>query len=337
MPEPSIAAVTGAAGHLGEALVRELLAQGHDVRALVRTNRGALEGTGAKLVAVDLLDPSSLAAALDGVDVVYNLAAVISLHGDPDGLVWKTNVDGAYNVAQAALEAGAQRLVHCSSIQAFIPSPDEDIILESHDRATAEHFPIYDRSKAVGEERVLDVAAKGLHTVICNPTSVLGPFDFKPSRSGQLLLALARNLVPALPPGSQNWVDVRDIATGLRLAAEHGRSGSNYILGGHHLSLLELADYAANVTGARKPLRCPMLLARLGTVLADIVSTISNRDLLVSSGAMEALTLRTRVSYEKARDELGYAPRPMSETIADTYQFFHRQGSMPKSREPKHG
>ena len=270
MPNQHTAAVTGAAGHLGEALVRELLAQGQRVRALVRSNRGSLETTDAELVRVDLLDPSSLTRAFEGVDVVYNLAAVISLHGDPHGLVWKTNVEGAHHVAQAALQAGAKRLVHCSSIQAFVPSPDEGPISEEHTRATAEHFPIYDRSKAEGELRVLEVASEGLPTVICNPTSVLGPFDFKPSRSGQLLLALARNLVPALPPGAQNWVDVRDIAMGLRLAAERGAPGANYLLGGHQLSLHELAEHAAQVTGARKPRHCPMMVARLGTALADV-------------------------------------------------------------------
>ncbi len=337
MPTRPLAAITGAAGHLGEALVRELLSQGWQVRALTRSQQGSLASTGAELMSVDLLEPASLKKAFEGVHTVFNLAAVISLHGDPSGLVWKTNVDGARNVAEAALACQAKKLVHCSSIQAFVPYPDDEPVSEERARSTDTNFPIYDRSKAEAELQVLEVGARGLPTVICNPTSVLGPFDFRPSRSGQLLLALARNQVPALPPGAQNWVDVRDIARGMVLASERGREGANYILGGHTLSLRELGALTAEATGSRRPLACPMSLAKLGIAVADVISHVTSHDLLVSSGAMEALTLRTRVSYQRAESELGYRPRPIDETLNDTYRFFQEQGWMPTSWEPHHG
>jgi len=337
MSTQPIAAITGAAGHLGEALVRQLLERGWSVRALTRSSQGSLPALDVELVQANLLEPKSLEKAFEGAEVVFNLAALISLHGDPNGKVWQTNVDGAHNVANAALKTGVRRLVHCSSIQAFSPKPDDTPISETRLRSLDPGLPVYDRSKAEGELRVLDVGGQGLEVVICNPTSVVGPWDFRPSRSGQLLLALARNQVPALPPGAQNWVDVRDIASGMRAAAEQGIPGANYILGGHTLSLRTLGTLAADEIGARQPLPCPMGLAMVGVKVADFISRVSGRDLLVSSEAMQALTLRTHVCLERAERELGYHPRPMEDTIKDTYRFFRTQGWLPQKTEALDG
>ena len=138
MGENITKAVTGATGHIGEALVRQLVNEPGEVRAVIRKNPGSLPQD-AKKVSGDLRDPESLAQAFQGCTEVYNLAAIISLAGDPDGQVWKTNVEGARNVAQAAAQAGVKRLVHCSSIQAFVGPGRDGVLDETAPRAIADH------------------------------------------------------------------------------------------------------------------------------------------------------------------------------------------------------
>ncbi len=184
-------AVTGATGHVGASLVRALLDDGRTVRAINRQPGAALAGRDVEFVVADVLEPDELQRAFEGVDVVYHLAALIAISGDPDGRVRATNVDGVRNAATAALDAGVRRFVHCSSIHAFdLERPG--VITETSARAVHPHLPAYDRSKAAGEVELLEVVDQGLDAVITNPSGVLGPNDFSPSRMGAVFLALAR-------------------------------------------------------------------------------------------------------------------------------------------------
>ncbi|MBT6432260.1 MAG: NAD-dependent epimerase/dehydratase family protein [Deltaproteobacteria bacterium] len=326
MSESYSKAITGSTGHIGEALVRRLLEEPGEVRALIRKSPGSLPDKAVKTQG-DLRDPESLRKAFKGCQEVYNLAAIISLSGDPDGQVWKTNVEGARNVAQAAADVGVQRLIHCSSIQAFVSPGAEGHLTEKAQRSLDSSCPVYDRSKAAAEEAVREVADQSdLEVVIINPSSVIGPFDFRPSRAGQLLLDLYHRKIPMLPPGGVDWVDVRDVAEGARLAARRGKPGQNYLLGGNWHRILELAKIATQSVNRFSPLPCPTWLVRGAIPFVSGWSKLCGTTPVLNHEALNVLEQSPRIDTTRARTELGYAPRPLSETIEDSYRFFADHG-----------
>ena len=301
------------------------------MRAINRTHGPALDGLDVEFVAVDVLDEQALRRAFDGVDVVYHLAALISVAGDPGGHVRATNVDGVRNVANAALDAGVRRLVHCSSIHAFdLDLPG--VVTEDSPRARSERLPPYDRSKAEGEIELQRVVERGLDAVITNLTGVLGPCDFGPSRMGAVLLALARRRLPALVEGAFDWVDVRDACTGMIAAESKGRTGENYLLAGHHVSIVEVGALAQAVTGVRAPrLVAPMWLAQATAPAGLWWSRLRHSEPLFTPESLHALRKDPVVSTAKAARELGYETRPLRDTIADTYAWFRARGVLSRN------
>ncbi len=315
--------VTGASGHLGGNLVRTLLERGDRVRVLIRGDTQALDGLDVERFKGDVLEPGSLRSAFAGSDAVYHLAAMISITGDRGGAVSAVNVQGAYNAARAALDTGVRRFVHCSSIHAYrLRSPS--VIDESSARSEGPDVPAYDASKWRGEQQVQRCVADGLDAVIVNPTGILGPYDFRPSRMGRLLLDLHRRKLPTVVTGGFDWIDVRDVVAGLLAAEERGKRGHNYLLSGHWHTLRELADQAERITGVRAPrITAPLWLARLGVPFAKGAGWLTKREPLFTNEALEAVNAPGRVSNEKARRELELAaPRALHETLRDTYAWF---------------
>jgi len=321
--------VTGASGHLGANLVRELLDREERVRVLVHRNTSPLDGLDVEAVRGDVLDREALRAAFAGADLVYHLAAVISISGDRHGKVRAVNVDGAENVARAALESGVRRLVHCSSVHSFDLRGGGPELDETAPRVPvgAGKRPAYDRSKADGERRVRALIDDGLDAVVVHPTGVIGPLDFEPSLMGGVFLRLYRGTLPGLIDGGFDFVDVRDVVRGLIAAAERGGRGESYLLGGHFCSVTELAALAAAVTGMRSPrLTFPMRVARLGVPLLWAVAKASRSEPLYTAESLEALRDAPRVDCGKAGRELGYTARPTKETVRDIYRWFARSG-----------
>jgi len=323
-------AVTGATGHLGCNVVRELCRRGHRVRALAIDGSERLDGLDVEFVQGSVLDPDLLERAFEGVEHVYHLAAVISISGDPDGRVRAVNVDGVRNAADVALACGVRRFVHVSSIHAF-ELEGQGPIEETSARA-GEDRGAYDRSKLAGERELRGAIDRGLDAVIVNPTGFIGPGDFGPSFIGQALLGMYRRQLPALVAGGFDWVDVRDVAAGLIAAAERGRAGENYILSGHWCSVREIARIAAGVTGVPAPrMTTPLWLARLTAPLMPWL----HRRLpvpLYTAESLRALALDREISNAKARDELGFTARPTGESIADAYTWFGDHGYLGQKR-----
>jgi dihydroflavonol-4-reductase len=326
-----LAAITGATGHVGSNLVRALLERGRRVRAVVFERSPALDGLDVEQVPGNVLEPETLERAFDGVEVVFHLAAAISISGDPRGHVRRTNVDGARNVAAAARTARVRRMVHCSSIHAFDLAGTDGVVDESCGRArSADHFA-YDRSKYEGEQAVRDQIAEGLDAVIVNPTGVIGPFDFAPSRMGRVLVDLYHRRVPALIAGGFDFVDVRDVVSGLLSAEAKGRTGENYILSGRYHGVDEIARSASAVTGRLPPrLLLPAWLVACGVPVAGAVGWVRRREPLYTFESLRTLGYSARVSSAKAARELGYAARPLSETVRDTYEWFAAAGVIPR-------
>lgn len=329
--------VTGATGHVGGNLVRALVQRGEKVRAVGRADTKALDGLPIELVRADVRDRASLDKAFAGARVVYHLAARISIIGEQRGLVRAINVDGVKNAAEAALAAGVERFVHCSSIHAFALADLNGIVDEESPRSTAAHHPAYDRSKADGEAALQSVIDKGLDAVVLHPTGIIGPNDFGPSRMGRLLLALGRRAMPALVAGGFDWVDVRDVTQGLLAACERGQKGEHFILGGGHCSMRELAAMWEQISTVKAPrFIAPLPLAGIGAIFTTAYGRITLREPLFTSDALAAMRFAGRVSAERAKRSLGFAPRPLMDTLTDTYTWFCENGYLtPRTPVPR--
>ncbi|HSW41806.1 MAG TPA: NAD-dependent epimerase/dehydratase family protein [Patescibacteria group bacterium] len=315
--------VTGASGHIGSNLVRLLIERGRTVRAVDVRPGPSLAGLDLEYVEADVLDSESLLRAFAGVDVVFHLAARISIAGDPDGRVWATNVMGVRNAAETALRTGVRRFVHCSSVHAFdLAAARGSAVDETSPPAIRPGLPVYDRSKAAGESELRAVVARGLDAVVVNPTGVTGPCDFEPSRMGRFFRALRQRRLPALVEGGFDWVDVRDVALALAGAADRGRTGEGYLVPGHRASTRELAVLAHEVAGVPVPRpTVPLALARAWARAASVVAapTLSS---LFTVESLHALASDPHVNGRRAELELGHRPRPLSDTIGDLYRWF---------------
>jgi dihydroflavonol-4-reductase len=319
--------VIGAAGHVGGNLVRALLAAGRKVRATVYRDVRALEGVDCERAKADVLDPASLARALEDVDVVYHLAAIIAIAGESESRVREVNVHGPRNVAQACLDAGVRKLVHFSSIHAFEQLPLDRPLDETRGAPIA-GAPIYDRTKAAGEREILAAVERGLDATIVNPTSVIGPYDFKPGPMGDVLLRLGLGKMPALVPPGFDFVDVRDISAGAMAAAERGRKGEKYLLPGRYATFPELAALMARASGRRAPrLVTPIWLARIGAPFLGAWCKVTGGRPLYTSESLDILTRsHPDIRGDKAKKELGYQVRPLEETVRDTWDWFRSAG-----------
>ncbi len=325
--------VTGASGHIGVNLVRALLSKGKEVRAFSHTSNLGLEDLPIEFFKGDIRDIDSLVQAFQGADIVYHLAGHISLlMGD-----WEhcssINIDGTRNVIEACLRTGIQRLVHFSTIHSLSSKPNEKPIDESNEFTESAKSPPYDRSKAAGEKLVRQAVRSGLNAIIINPTGVIGPYDYRPSHQGQALILMASGKLPALLEGGFDWVDVRDVAEYAIKAQEIAPAGSNYLLSGHWLSVEELAQTVAEIMGIKAPtLVCPMGIAEFCAPIVTVTSQLIRTRPIFTRASLNALKSNRNISHSKATRELGYNPRPVRETIADTIRWFKDNGYLDKKR-----
>lgn len=319
--------VTGAAGHIGNVLVRELVERGEKVRALILPGEDttSLYGLDIEIVVGNVLDPESLSRAMRDIDIVYHLAGVISILPDKDELMWKVNVEGTRNVLAAAKKANVKRLVHTASIHAlsrnWIGMINEDVPFDPEATAGG-----YDRTKAAASLLVLEAVKEGLDAVIVCPTGVIGPHDYRGSEMGDLIKDWLRKRLNFLVKGAYDFVDVRDVAHGHILACERGRSGEVYILSGWQIKVLELKQYVQHAIGKRIPtITLPLWMAKLGAKFMPLFYKITRRRPRFTDYSLETLQSNSEVSSDKAQKELGYKPRDLKNTISDTVDWLIRR------------
>ncbi len=319
--------VTGATGHVGANLVRALVDAGRAVRVVVRDDVRAIDGLDVERVEGDVRDRESLDRAFAGAEVVYHLAARISITGPQGGLVEAVNVEGVRKATAAARAAGVKRFVHFASIHAFEQLPLEETLDETRILVTPP-APAYDVTKAEGIRVVLAAVKEGLDAVVVCPTAVLGPHDYKGSRMGLVVRKLATGKLPGTVTGGFDWVDVRDIVAGAMAAETRGRTGELYLLGGAWTTVTELAKVVEEVTGRKAPGFCsPMWLAHVGTPFSVAWAKMTGGEPLFTREALHALKQgNPKISTAKAATDFGYAPRPLSETIRAAVEWQREAG-----------
>ncbi|MBW2507321.1 MAG: NAD-dependent epimerase/dehydratase family protein [Deltaproteobacteria bacterium] len=321
-----LALVTGGGGRLGNVLVRRLLETGQRVRVLEPGNRPqSLEGLEIEFVSGSVLAAADVANALEGVDLVYHLAAKIDLRPKKDPMMVPINVDGTRTVVEACLARGV-RLVHTSSHHAVVREPLEEPLTEERPLALDEKCE-YHRSKDVGETIVLDACARGLDATIVNPGSMIGPHDYEPSMIGAALIDMYFGRVPVLLELLSDYVDVRDVAEGMIAAAEKGRVGERYFLTGDVIPIMEMVSLYGELTGAKVPTRAlPLWFGWVLLPFALAGSAVTKKDPFITADMLRASVSNAVVSRDKAYRELGYTIRPLRESLADAVEWYRQRG-----------
>jgi dihydroflavonol-4-reductase len=305
-------------------LVRELLARGEKVRALIppAESRESLHGLDVDVVEGDVLDLDSVFASLRGIKGIFHLAGIISIMPGPNALVRRVNVEGTKNILKAAREKGVGRLVYTSSIHA-IQRVEQGVIDESVPYDTENPYGEYDRSKAQATLEVLNAARSGLEAVVVCPTGVIGPYDFRGSMMGSVIRTAAEQKPTLYVDGAYDFVDVRDVAHGLIAAAEKGKRGESYILSGQRISVRYLLETVREITGRHFfQMKIPFNLAEFAARFTPWYYHATRSTPRFTPYSLEVLKSNSHISHAKASRELGYRPRNLYESIADAVQWF---------------
>jgi dihydroflavonol-4-reductase len=326
--------VTGATGHIGNVLVRELINRQQSVRALVLPNDNcrSLANLNVEITYGDVTDFSSLESAFKGADIVFHLAGIVTIMPGMAKKLQEVNVGGIRNVAFACQSTKVRRLVYTSSIHAIAEPKHGTIIDESQPFDPDRVLGDYARSKAQATLFLLEKVHRGdLDAVICCPTGVIGPYDFDISGIGQLIVDFASGRLKSYVSGAYDFVDVRDVAYGLTLAAEKGETGQHYILSGDQVQVLELMNELSIDIGHPAPtFLIPANIARAAGVLASVYYRLLRMRPLFTAYSIDVLRSNSQVSSKRARKELGFTSRPLSESIQDQVEWFRANGVLPK-------
>jgi dihydroflavonol-4-reductase len=328
------ALVTGGSGFIGQHLVAALLAHGYRIRVLdLRPPRH--DATKVEYVRGSVLDPQSLQAALDDVEEVYHLAGLPGMWARHKDDFHAVNAEGTARVIAAARSQGVSRLLHCST-ESILFHPSCSVSTVAEDVAvTLDQMPgAYTRSKMLGEQYALKAAASGFPVIIANPTMPIGPHNGNLTPPTLMLQYFVSRRVQIYLDFIMNLVDVRDVAAGLLLAMERGQSGQRYILGGENISLKKLLAIVGVISG-RKAVRIPIptvMAQTTAAMLEFIADHVTHRP---PAGTVEGVRIASRsraLSIEKARRDLGYAPRPIGAALEDAIQsVMNKSSSRPKA------
>ncbi|MFC1986406.1 NAD-dependent epimerase/dehydratase family protein, partial [Chloroflexota bacterium] len=315
-------------------LVRELVACSQTVRALILPNDDSrpLAGLNTEIVRGDVTDLKSLESVFVGVDIVFHLAGIVTIMPSMKNMLERVNVEGVRNVAEACRASGVRRLVYTSSVHAIAEPPHGTVIDEALPFNPDRVLGDYARSKARATLLLLEEVCKGgLDAVICCPTGVIGPWDYGISNVGQLILDFASGHLKSYVRGAYDFVDVRDVANGLILAAEKGQSVRHYIFSGAQVQVPELMKELEHNIGYRAPTyEIPYAVARAAGVLASVYYRLIRRRPVFTAYSIDVLRSNSQVSSARAREEIGFTSRPWQESIRDHVEWFRAEGMLPK-------
>ncbi len=328
-----VTVVTGGTGFVGAAVVRRLVPAGHRVRVLARpgTSRRLLAGLPVEIVDGDLADPASLQRCLRGCRILFHVAAMYTLWARDRRLLYEVNVEGTRRALRAAAEAGVGRVVYTSTVGALGIPADGRPGTEETPVGLTDMVGEYKRSKFLAEEVARDFARQGLPVVIVNPSTPVGPGDVKPTPTGQMIVDFLRGKMWAYLDTGLNLVNVEDVAAGHLLAAERGRVGERYILGGRNLTLREIFEVLGRIAGVRPPrLRVSAAaILPLARVLEWVADHLTGRPPLVAVDAVRMARKRMFFDPGKAVRELGMPQSPVEDALAGAVRWFRANGYAP--------
>jgi dihydroflavonol-4-reductase len=322
--------VTGAAGFVGSAVARALIAAAFQVRALVRATspRGNLAGLDVEIVEGDMRDPGAVARAIAGARFVMHVAADYRLWAPDPNDILRANCDGTRVVMQAARKAGVERIVYTSSVATLAVSKSGENADETEPLRVEKAIGAYKKSKILAEQIVAAmIAEEQLPAVIVHPSTPIGPSDIKPTPTGRIIIEAARGRMPGYVDTGLNLVHVDDVAEGHIAALRQGRVGEHYILGGQNVSLAAmLADIAA-LRGRRPPrLKVPRAILYPLAYLAEARARLTRREPFLTRDGLRMSEYRMFFSSAKAERELGFRARPYQQGLADALTWFGQHG-----------
>jgi dihydroflavonol-4-reductase len=325
--------VTGSTGFVGGAVVRQLLDAGHEVRALVRPGADTqqLDGLPVERMAGDLGDYDTLRRCVAGCEWVFHVAALYSYWGYQWDDFYQTNVEGTRRVLEAAGDEGVERIVYTSSVAALGFQRNGSPATEDTPSTLEDRIGPYQRSKFLAEEVARDYAHRGLPVVIVNPCSPVGAGDHKPTPTGQIIVDYLNGRMFGYVDTGLNIVDVRDVAIGHLLAAERGRVGERYILGGENLSLKHILHLLAEIAGRRPVrLRVPHGLAMAFSYVDVALARVYPRH--TPAASPDTVRLSRRCEFfdpGKAVRELGLPQTPAREALRKAVEWYRAHGYAP--------
>ena len=321
--------VTGATGFLGSHVARQLAERGDDVRVLVRpsSDTRAIEGFPAERFIGDLRDVASLDRALAGVTRVFHVAADYRLWARNPTEIYESNVTGTNNLLEAAKRAGVEKFVYTSTVATMAVPRKNGLPDESTQASIDEMVGHYKRSKFAAEQCAMRAGQQGLPVVIVNPTTPVGPGDWKPTPTGKIVVDFLNGRMPGYVDTGLNFVPVEDCAAGHLLAAERGQTGERYILGGRNLTLKEILDMLAAISGLRAPRwKFPHAVAYVAACVDTAVSAVIGREPQIPIEGVRMARHKMFVDATKATRELGFSHGPVEAALERAVRWYETNG-----------
>ncbi len=331
--------MTGATGHVGFALLKELQDyDDRDVRIILRKDPGIFEGMRCEKVKGDITDYESLIRAFEGVEIVYHIAGCVEIKPGHEEHVYNINVNGTKNVLRAARKCGVKRVVYMSSVDTYVPLPDNQEMTEVYHYDPDELEGTYAKTKAEATQLVLDANKPGvLETVVCQPSACMGPYDFKVSSVGSMIRMFSTGKFPiTMTFGGYNFVDVRDVAKGTVAAGDKGGAGEVYILCNKSCTVDEFIRTLAKASGNKPPrFKLGKRLIDMAAPVMEVYYKAADETPLFTRYAIRKLCSNCNFSYAKAQRELGYSPRPLEESLKDTIEWLKGEEERQKELHAK--
>ncbi len=318
-------AITGGNGHIGNAVIEELIRRSYTVKALVHSRSNFLERKNIETVKGSLHDEAALIELMKDCDYLIHCAAIISINGDKNQLVRKTNIEGLENVLKAAKKSKLERIIHLSSVHAYDHHPINEPMNEGRNFVSDSAYS-YDKSKRDGQLIARKYFEEGLPIIVVNPTSVFGPPNYAKCKQNNAFISMSKRRIPFVFKGGYNWVDVRDVANSICNALTQGQLGESYILGGSYYTLKDLSRVVAKVSNKRIPcFEIPIGLVKSFLPVIGAYYKIRRQDPSLTKESIEILEFGNKhIQSEKAKKDLGHNSRPVDETMKDLLSW-HRE------------
>jgi dihydroflavonol-4-reductase len=320
--------LTGAFGHLGNVVTRQLLEKGARVRALIWPSDLSDERFRfpVELYRGDLRSVESIKLAFehqpDEKLVIIHMASIISTLSSNFKRLYQTNVVGTRNLLDLAVASGATRFVYVSSVHALTEEPWGQVNRERTDFDPKHVHGVYAKSKAMASRLVLSYKDL-LDLVILHPSGIIGPYDYQYSQTNQVFYDFLKGKLPFVIKGGYDFVDVRDVADGIIAATLQGRSGENYILSGRYITIAEMMKIISGYAKKKRPKVMPLWIAQTVAPFVEAWSHLTRKRPLFTPYSLYTTSSNGHFSHEKAFEAFGYMPRSIEATIYDIYRWYY--------------